>query len=128
MVSASAAPYGYTITVWSSAALLIHFRHSPAVWQIFLFAAGALAAFALLWLSGRSAIESAEPLEQGPARALAGTLDIFAVGTAVGAAALIAMIPSWVAWPLGSFGATALYLITASVQLAFAATKEPAGK
>jgi hypothetical protein len=33
-VSASAAPYGYTLTVWSSGALLIHFRGSPAVGRV----------------------------------------------------------------------------------------------
>lgn len=123
MVSASAAPYGYTITVWSTGAMLIHFRHLPSVWEIFLFMAGAVAAFATLWLAGRGAIEQSRPLPQGAARALAGALDAFAVGLAVGAAALIAMIPSWVAWPLAAFGATGVYIVAASVQLALAETQ-----
>lgn len=33
MVSASGAPYGYRITVWSTGALLIHFRQLPEVWE-----------------------------------------------------------------------------------------------
>ena len=125
MVSASAAPYGYTITVWSSGAVLIHFRHLPTVWESFLFVAGAVGAFAVLWLVGRGAIGESRPLSRGAARALAGALDIFAVGFAVGAAALTAMIPSWVAWPLAAFAATGLYMIAASLQLAVAEAQEP---
>lgn len=124
MVSASAAPYGYTVTVWSSGALLIHYHHAPAVWEIFLLAAGAVSAFASLWLLGRGAIERAEPFSQGAARALAGALDVFAAGLAIGAAALIAMIPGWIAWPLASYAATTLYLVVASVQLAVAERRE----
>ncbi len=123
MVSASAAPYGYTLTVWCTGALLVHFRHPPAVWEVFLFVTGAVLAFALLWMVGRPAIEHSRPLPQGAARARAGTLDIFAVGLAAGAASLIAMIPAWVAWPLAAFGATSVYMVIASVQLAIAGTR-----
>ena len=56
MVSASAAPYGYTITVWSSGAVLIHFRHLSTVWESFLFVASAVGAFAVLWLVPFSAV------------------------------------------------------------------------
>jgi hypothetical protein len=125
MVSASAAPYGYTITVWSTGALLIHFRHLPQVWEVFLFVAGAVGAFASLWLIGRGAIVEARPVGLGAARALAGALDVFATGLAVGAAALIAMIPSWVAWPFAAFASTALYMVAASLQLALAETRGP---
>jgi hypothetical protein len=44
----------------------------------------------------------------------------FAAGAAVGIAALLSMIPSWVAWPLTSRGATALYIVATSIQLAVA--------
>jgi hypothetical protein len=124
MVSSSAAPYGYTLTVWSAGALLIHFRHSPAAWEVFLFLTGAVVAFATLWLFGRGTIEHAEPVSQQSVRALAGALDLFAVGLAVGAAALLAMIQSWAAWPLTSFGATTLYLVAGSIQLAVAEERE----
>jgi hypothetical protein len=64
MVSSSAAPYGYTLTVWSSGALLIHFRHAPTVWEVFLFLFGAVVAFAALWLFGRGPIEESDPVSQ----------------------------------------------------------------
>ena len=124
MVSASAAPYGYTLTVWSSGALLIHFRRSPTVWEVFLFLTGAVVAFATLWVVGRGAIEHAHPVSQQSARARAGALDLFAVGGAVGAAALLSMIPSWTAWPMTAFGATAVYMVAASLQLAVADVQE----
>jgi len=120
MVSSSAAPYGYTLTIWSSGALLIHFRHSPAVWEVFLFLTGAVAAFAGLWLLGRGTIEHAKPVSHQSSRAMAGALDLFAIGVAVGAATLLSMIHSWEAWPLTSLGATALYMIAGSIQLAVA--------
>lgn len=97
---------------------------------MFLCLSGAVWGFAALWLLGRGAIEQAHPVSQQSPRAMAGALDLFAVGLAVGVAVLIAMIPSWVAWPLTSFGATAVYLISASLQLAIAESRDdgdPAG-
>ena len=41
-----------------------------------------------------------------------------AAGAAVGAAALVARIGGWEAWPLAAFAATAIYILGASVQLA----------
>jgi hypothetical protein len=120
MVSASAAPYGYTLTVWSAGALLIHFRGSPKVWEVFLFLTGAVVAFAALWLLGRGAIEETHPVSKQSVRALAGALDLFAVGLAVGAAALMSMIPSWAAWPVTALVATAIYMVAGSLQLAVA--------
>lgn len=75
-------------------------------------------------LFGHGPIEQSDPVSQQSARALAGALDLFAVGAAVGAAALLAMIPSWVAWPLTSLGATVLYMGAASIQLAVAERRE----
>jgi hypothetical protein len=43
-----ALPYGYTVTVWSSGQELIHVRGVPPVWEVFLFAAGAVSAYATL--------------------------------------------------------------------------------
>jgi hypothetical protein len=55
---------------------------------------------------------------------VAGILHWFAVGAAVGAAALVALIPGWVAWPLASLSATLMYLIGASAQLALVASRK----
>jgi hypothetical protein len=117
IISSSAAPYGYTLSVWSSGAVLISARSIPSVGDVFLFASGALCAFNVLaLLTSRLGATRARGL--GPERVITGALHWFGVGIAVGAAALIAQIPSWVAWPLGSFAATTLYLLGATIQLA----------
>ena|SRR5215211_2249260 len=53
MVAASAAPYGYTVTIWSSGAVLMHSHGTPNVGDVFLFIAGALTGFALLSLAAQ---------------------------------------------------------------------------
>jgi hypothetical protein len=122
MLESSAAPYGYTLTIWSSGALLIHFRGAPQVWTVFVFLAGALAGFTLLGGLGTRVASHAKPLPIGLGRVLAGMLDWLAVGLAVGAAALIAEIPGWAAWPLASLAATVIYLTAATLQLAVTAS------
>lgn len=47
-VAASAAPYGYTLTIWTSGAVLSHARGIPSAVEALLFLAGAVAAFALV--------------------------------------------------------------------------------
>lgn len=118
LASSSAAPYGYTISVWSSGAILIHFHGAPNVGEVFLFAAGALAGFALIGLVAHRRLQSFEEVASSRERVLAGVLHWFAVGAAVGSVALIAQMSSWIAWPLAMFAATAIYLTGASVQLA----------
>jgi hypothetical protein len=123
VVSASAAPYGYTVSLWSSGALLIHFRGAPNVGEVFLFAAGALAGFALLGMGVRPTLEMSGTIEGSSERVLTGALHWFSVGVAVGAVALVAQIPSWLAWPLGSVTATTLFLLCSSLQLAFVTSR-----
>lgn len=123
ILSASAIPFGYTIAIWSSGALLIRSHGDPTVGDVFLFLAGALFGFTVLGLLGRGVMATAEPINHSEARVLAGVLDWIAVGTGVGAAALIAEIHGWLAWPLVSFAATCIYLTGAGVQLALVAIR-----
>ena len=127
IVSASAAPYGYTVSLWSSGALLIHFRGSPNVGETFLFAGGALIGFALVGIGARPALRLSPPIEGSSERVVAGALHWFSVGAATGGVALIAQIPSWAAWPAGSFAATTLFLVCSSLQLAFVTGRVPEG-
>ncbi len=121
VMSASAAPYGYTVTIWSSGALLMHFRGAPKVFEIFLFAAGAITGF---WLVGAASLmltNLREPLGHESHRMIiAGALSWIATGVAIGGVALVAELDSWAAWPAASLLATAVYLGAASLQLALA--------
>jgi hypothetical protein len=118
LVASSAAPYGYTISVWSSGAVLIHFRGTPNVGDVVGFAAGAVAGFTLIGLVVHWMLRTTEEAHSPTERVLTGILHWFAIGAALGAVALIAQIPSWVAWPLAMFAATTVYLVGASLQLA----------
>lgn len=118
VVSASAAPYGYTITLWSSGALLIHYHGFPAVGDVFLFLTGALLGFAFVGTFAHGALRTRVPISPGPGHILAGLLQWFATGLAVGSVALVAAVPGWVAWSLGSMVATSVYLVGASFQFA----------
>jgi hypothetical protein len=121
IVSASAAPYGYTVSLWSSRALLIHFRGQPDAGESFLFAAGALIGFPPLGRRAGPALRVSEPIQGHAERVITGALHWFSVGAATAAVALIAQIPSWVAWPAGSLAATTLFLLCSGLQLAFVA-------
>jgi hypothetical protein len=95
-VAASAAPYGYTLTIWTSGAVLSHAGGIPSTAEALLFLVGAVAAYALV---GGLAFG----------------------GLAIVAASLVAELVSGVpAWPLGAFLATTLYLFGSASQLAVA--------
>lgn len=118
IVSASAAPYGYTVSLWSSGALLIHFHGLPRVGDVFLFLSGALLGFALVGAFAHGALRTTAPLAPDSGHVLTGLLHWFSVGVAVGSVALVAEVPGWIAWSLGSLVATTVYLVGASLQLA----------
>ena len=86
--------------------------------------AGALSGFGVTALLARGALARMESLDDAADRVVAGVLHWLAVAAAVGAVALLAAeIHGWEAWPLGAFAATALYIVTASVQLAVVAAR-----
>jgi hypothetical protein len=119
VVAASAAPYGYTVSIWSSGAILIHTHGAPDVLDVVLFALGALAGFAALGLASTAiAACTAATFDRGSERVAAGMLNALAVGAALGSAAVLAKTPGRPAWLLVSLAATALYLLGASAQLA----------
>jgi hypothetical protein len=122
--SAMAAPYGYTVTLWGSGALLVRAHGVPHVAEVFALAAGALLAYSLLSLLACGRGYRWEPLDNPGDRLTAGALNWLAVGAALGVVALLANIHGWAAWPLSSFTATFLYVATASVQLALVTCRD----
>ena len=116
-VAASAAPYGYTISIWSAGALLMGRHGIPQTIDVFGFLAGALIGYGLLVLLARRALADVELIDHPPDRVIAGAMNWFAVGAAVGAAALIASFDASVAWMLAAFATTTVYMLSASAQL-----------
>ena len=119
-VAASAAPYGYTLTIWTSGAVLSHARGIPDSGEALLFLLGAVAGYALV--GGVAFGGFWERLLPEPARAVAwGGLRLFSVGLAIGAASLVAhLLHGLAAWPTGGFLATAIYLTVSALQLTVA--------
>ncbi len=112
-------PYGYAVTVWSTGTMMTGAQGRPSVTSIFLFAAGAAAAYGTLRLLTRRAEGDAQKLlTRSPHLVRAGSLHVAAIGLAIASAALIGEIASGVTWPLASFAATLLYFGVSSVEMA----------
>jgi hypothetical protein len=119
VLRAGAVPYGYTVTVWTSGMALTRERGLPSIGEVFLFMVGAVAGFALLGLIVR--LSGGIPFEPSyGALRRTGMIHFLAVGAALGAATLVALIHSGIAWPLGAFVATATYLALATLELTLA--------
>jgi hypothetical protein len=116
-VAASATPYGYTLTIWTSGAVLSHAHGIPAAPEAFLFLVGAVAAYALIGALAFAA--GGQDLGPEPASSvLSGGLHLLSVGLAIGATTLVThAVSGIVAWRLDGFVATALYLLASATQL-----------
>ena len=116
-VAASAAPYGYTLTIWTSGGVLIHRRGIPSAWGALLFMVGAVLGFALVGLAAYGGFGPMRPA-QPAAFSLWQALHVVSVGAAIGSAALVGrIVHSPAAWFLGGLLATLLYLGVVGVQL-----------
>ena len=128
VVAASAVPYGYTLAIWGSGAVLLRSLGAPSAAEAFIFAAGASAGFfvvdRLLGLLAFATPGPVNPIDRYEDRALAGAFDLIAVGAALGAVSLLDGIHGWLPWLVGPFAATVLYLCIASVQLAIVVVRE----
>jgi quercetin dioxygenase-like cupin family protein len=85
IVAASAAPYGSTVSIRSSGAVLMRLHGTPSVAEVFAFVAGALTGFSVLALLAHGTLTRTESLDEASARVLAGALHWLAIGAAVGA-------------------------------------------
>ncbi|MDQ6751667.1 MAG: hypothetical protein M3Z33_13080 [Actinomycetota bacterium] len=112
-------PYGYAITVWSTGSALTGEHGMPSLLDIYLFTAGAVAAYgSLTFVTWKTEGEAERPLTRSPRPVRAGVLHVAAIALAVTSAALIAHIPGDVAWILAPLVATLLYLGVSSVEVA----------
>jgi hypothetical protein len=116
-VRSSAIPYGYTIAIWTSGAVLEHAHRKAGVPEAYLFLLGAAAGYGMVGLlAWRGAPHRLEPASGDLLRA--GAINVVAIALALGSGTLAAKIPGTAAWPTGSFAATATYLLVVSLELA----------
>ena len=120
-VATSAAPYGYTLTIWTTGAVTTHSLGIPMAWEAMLLLAGAVLGFgvAAALAYGRPS-EVLAAREHGSVR-LWGGFHLASVGLAIGAAALVtAVVKSPVAWMIVGFAATLVYLVVIAGQFTLA--------
>jgi hypothetical protein len=120
-VATSAAPYGYTLTIWTSGAVTTHSRGIPTAWEALLFLAGAVVGFAVTaGLAYGSPSEILAPREHGSVR-LWGGFHLVSVGLAIGSAALVTeAVRGSVVWMIVGFVATLVYLVVIAAQFTLA--------
>jgi hypothetical protein len=120
VASGSAVPYGYTVTLWSSGAVLSHVHGPPDLPRIALFMVSAIAGYNLFGgVARRLSMPSSDDFG-GHVKVIAGMLNWLAVAAAVAAAWVCSQLPSAAAWAAGPGAATVVYLTLSAVQLAAA--------
>jgi len=118
-VGTSAGPYGYTLTVWTTGAVLIHARGVPTTAEALLFMFGAVIGFSVV---GALAFRSNPSVRARSVShpVLWGSFHFIPVAASVGAASLVAhFLEGSAAWPLAGFTATAIYLTFVAAQITF---------
>lgn len=120
--------YGFSVMITSVLAVLTSLHRTPGVPHIFLFLLGAVGSFAAIQLvATRGFRRSLAEQEKSTVVALGGSLGIVSISVAVGAAALVGLIlPEMVAWPVGSFVGSTLYLLLTALEMSTARRIEEA--
>lgn len=117
VVAASAAPYGYTLTLWTAGAVTTHADGLPTALDAVLLLAGAVAAFAAVGAFAFGSINGLlAPGARGDVRVWGG-VHLPSVGTSILLVWLItSVVHGWIVWPLVGFTATATYLLVIGFQ------------
>ena len=126
VVAASAAPYGYTLTVWTSGAAASHAQAAlPAPSQAMLLLVGAVLGFGSVGafaFGGINQVMTARPVGQ---MRVWGGMHLLPVGLSIGVVTgLIRFVHGDLMWALVGFAATVSYLSTVGAQFWFA-TRRP---
>ncbi|WP_052810215.1 hypothetical protein [Streptomonospora alba] len=118
----NAGAYGYSVMITGALAAVSALNGSPSVGQVFLFLLGAVLSFAAIeMLATRVFTRPMNDSEGTKVIALGSSLNLFSIGLAVGAAALVGLVlPSTAAWLVGGFFASVAYLLTAAVEMSVA--------
>ncbi len=120
--------YGFSVMITSVLAVLTSLHRTPGVVHIFLFLFGAVVSFATIQVAAtRGFRRSLAEQEQSKVVALGGSLGIVSISVAVGAAALVGLVlPELLAWPVGSFVGSTLYLLLTALEMSAARRIEEA--
>ncbi|MDP9440203.1 MAG: hypothetical protein M3P49_15925 [Actinomycetota bacterium] len=114
----NASAYGFSVTITASFGLLTSALGTPGAPEIFAFAGGAVAAFALVEFAVSGGYR--QDLEDEPpnAKDIGSSVSVLSVGLAMASAyAVASLLEGPAAWPVGSFVATSAYLFLFGIEL-----------
>ena len=120
-VAASAAPYGYTLTVWGTGAVSVEELGAPGLGGALLFLSGAVLAFVITEAAAYGSLRVTPMRGETPTVSILGNAHWAAAGVPILAAwALDKLIAGLAAWPVVGFVATTGYLTLNALQTALA--------
>jgi hypothetical protein len=120
-VVGSAAPYGYTLTIFGAGSTAEYMIGKPHIFEVLLYIAGAVTGFVLVGALafGRLTVNLSKP-ETEPEE-IFGHAHLFSAGLAVTASwAFLQLLSTNVSWLIVGFLATAIYLVVNAVQTTLA--------
>ena len=119
-VGSSAGPYGYTLAVWTTGAVIMDTHGKPTAPYAAAFMAGAVLAFALVGALAFGKPTGNFAREQGQ-EVIWGSTHVFSVGLSIGAAFVVGnYVTGFIVWPLAAFLSTAIYLLVLGGESTFA--------
>jgi small-conductance mechanosensitive channel len=112
---------GYSITITAAFALLQTSRSDTGISAIFLYAAGAVLAFAIIACLASGFFREELEDESSNIKSLAGALSFLSVGLALVVTYVVGLlIPGLAAWPASAFVATVVYVASVGLELTIA--------
>jgi hypothetical protein len=124
VVASSAAPYGYTLTIWTSGAVTTHANGIPTALEALLFLVGAVSGFACIGAMAHGSATKILRVPPEPTVRLWGGFHLPSVGLAIAGSSLVAAVVSGVlVWFLVGLSATSIYLLVIAAQFTVADSK-----
>ncbi|HEY5332326.1 MAG TPA: hypothetical protein VIJ21_02180 [Solirubrobacterales bacterium] len=121
VIAATAAPYGYTLTIWTTAAIVSDAAGPPDGLKAVLFLGGALLAFASIGTVAHGRVDAVLSADRSREVRLWGALHIPAIGLAIAeTTAIVAFVNGPSAFPLTGFAVTFTYVAVIAAQFTFA--------
>ena len=112
---------GYSISITAAFALLQTSRNDTGISAIFLYAAGAVLAFAIIACLASGFFREELEDESSNIKSLAGALSFLSVGLALVVTYVVGLlIPGLAAWPASAFLATVVYVASVGLELTMA--------
>ncbi len=113
--------FGYSVMITASFGVLASRHPSPIPGDIFLFLAGAIAAFLVIEIVVSKGFSKAPTGEPARVVALGSALSLGSVAASVGAAAVLgSLLGEWLSWLVGGFTASGVYVVLSGMEIALA--------